>query len=151
MFACAIMSKACLVLCFNQATGCTVVHIFSIHLLALRLWTLDFWGDKWLDGSPNRLSPLRIRLSCPDSSRQVKNFKKTTEHLSLKTCFNRNFCHPQLGMDTRRNNVQNFADVWKYERPYHLLNAFSHCHILRSADCFHVLDHAPTSFQLKIK
>jgi len=42
--------------CFYQVTGCTVVHIFSMHLLAVRLWTWDFWGDWGLDGSPNQLS-----------------------------------------------------------------------------------------------
>ena len=32
----------------------------------------------------------------------------------------------------------------------HLQNS-EHCRALCSADCFHILDHAPTSFQLKIK
>ena len=32
----------------------------------------------------------------------------------------------------------------------HLQNS-EHCGALCSADCFHILDHAPTSFQLKIK
>ena len=32
----------------------------------------------------------------------------------------------------------------------HLQNS-EHCRTLCSVDCFHILDHAPTSFQLKIK
>ena len=40
------------------------------------------------------------------------------------------------------------------DRASHIFNQLQnseHCRALRSADCFHVLDHASTTFQLKIK
>ena len=37
-----------------------------------------------------------------------------------------------------------------YLKKLHLENS-EHCRALCSVDCFHILDHAPTRFQLKIK
>jgi len=66
-------------------------------------------------------------------------------------CAGRNACY--LGETTRHFSTRvrkhlfgnNACHVFK-----HLQNS-EHCRTLCSVDCFHILDHAPTGFQLKIK
>ena len=78
----------------------------------------------------------RNHLTVSDRHRQLDLFLKSSQYL------NRN----QYRVRVREHLVSDRAShIFK-----HLQNS-EHCRALCSVDCFHILDHASTSFQLKIK